>query len=141
MSRCLLLFAFFLSLANLAGQATASPADQDHIISIFFGGGSYYIDAEQATRLKQFLDAIPNLEAYEIEVQAHTDDIGNRAYNLRLSEFRGAAVRERLIQYPVAPEAIQVLPLGEDAPVYNNATWEGKISNRRVDVILKRILF
>lgn len=122
-------------------QADSSPADRDHQISIFFGGGSYYIGPEQDARLRQFLDEIPNLDAYEIEIQGHTDDIGNRAYNLRLSEFRARMVEERLINYPVAPEAIQTLPLGEDAPTYSNATWEGKLNNRRVDVILKRVVF
>jgi outer membrane protein OmpA-like peptidoglycan-associated protein len=47
---------------------------------------------------------------------------------------------DRLINYPLAPEAMQVLPLGEDAPEFDNGTWEGKLNNRRVDVILKRIV-
>lgn len=122
-------------------QTTTSPADQDHIISIFFGGGSYYIDGEQAGRLKEFLDGIGTLEGYEVEVQGHTDDIGNRAYNLRLSDFRARAVKALLLQYPVPEELIDMLPLGEDAPSFNNATWEGKLNNRRVDVIFKRVLF
>ncbi len=126
---------------GLAAQTDSSPADQDHIISIFFGGGSYYIDAEQATRLQEFLDGIGKIEGYEVEVQGHTDDIGNRAYNLRLSEFRARAVIQRLVNYPIPEELIDMLPLGEDAPSFDNATWRGKLSNRRVDVIFKRILF
>ena len=140
----LLLFVvlFFCTSAGLSAQeGSSSPADQDHIISIFFGGGSYYIDAEQAARLKEFLDNIPNIEGYEIEIQGHTDDIGNRAYNQRLSEFRARAVLQRLLNYPLPAEMMQILPLGEDAPTFDNATWQGKLNNRRVDVILKRILF
>ncbi|MEM7572640.1 MAG: OmpA family protein [Bacteroidota bacterium] len=124
-----------------AQESNSSAADQEHIISIFFGGGSYYINPEQAAQLKAFLDNIPNIEAYEIEIQGHTDDIGNRAYNQRLSEFRAREVLQRLINYPLPPEMMQILPLGEDAPSFDNATWEGKLNNRRVDVILKRILF
>lgn len=142
MLRYFVLLLFCFPCFSLVAQETSSPADQDHQISIFFGGGSYYIDAVQGARLQQFLDEIPNLEAYEIEVQGHTDDIGNRAYNLRLSEYRAKTVTDRLISYPpIIMEAIQVLPLGEDAPSYDNDTWEGKLSNRRVDVILKRIVF
>lgn len=136
-------FLFLLSLVFtplLATAQTSSPADRDHIISIFFGGGSYYISPGEDAKLQEFLDEIPNIEAYEIEIQGHTDDIGNREYNLRLSAYRARAVMDRLIAYPLAPEAMQVLPLGEDAPEFDNGTWEGKLNNRRVDVILKRIV-
>ena len=125
----------------MQAQPTTSPADQDHIISIFFGGGSYYIDGGQAVKLKDFLDGLGKLEGYEVEVHGHTDDIGNRAYNLRLSDFRARAVKALLLNYPIPEELIDMLPLGEDAPSFNNETWEGKLSNRRVDVIFKRILF
>ncbi|MFT5999238.1 MAG: outer membrane protein OmpA-like peptidoglycan-associated protein [Neolewinella sp.] len=135
------LLLMFLPTGIMQAQPTTSPADQDHIISIFFGGGSYYIDGEQAGKLRDFLDGLGKLEGYEIEVQGHTDDIGNRAYNLRLSDFRARAVKALLLNYPVPEELIDMLPLGEDAPSYNNQTWEGKLSNRRVDVIFKRILF
>lgn len=141
MSRTLLTSLLILSLCTCApAQSTSSPADQDHIHSIFFGGGSYYIRPDEEARLQEFLDNIPNIEAYEIEIQGHTDDIGNRAYNLRLSEFRARVTHDLLIAYPLAPEAMQMLPLGEDAPEFDNGTWEGKLSNRRVDVILKRII-
>ncbi|MEL7160289.1 MAG: OmpA family protein [Bacteroidota bacterium] len=135
-----LLYLLLLFGAPLAAQENASPAGEDHQISIFFGGGSYYIDANQAARLQEFLDGIPSLEGYEVELQGHTDDIGNRAYNLRLSEFRNQAVRDRLIDSAVPPEIIDMLPLGEDAPSFDNGTWEGKLSNRRVDIIFKRVI-
>jgi len=136
-----LLLLTFLCTRGPAQAQTSSPADRDHVISIFFGGGSYYISPGERAKLKEFLDDIPNLETYEIEIQGHTDDIGNRAYNLRLSDFRARAVRDRLVNYPLPPEMMQMLPLGEDAPAYDNGTWDGKLSNRRVDVILKRIVF
>ncbi len=139
MPRFFSLLLFLVMPLAVTAQAS-SPADRDHIISIFFGGGSYYISPGEDAKLQQFLDEIPNIEAYEIEIQGHTDDIGNREYNLRLSAFRARAVQERLIAYPLAPEAMQVLPLGEDAPEFDNGTWEGKLSNRRVDVILKRVV-
>ncbi|MEL6143484.1 MAG: OmpA family protein [Bacteroidota bacterium] len=121
--------------------AQSSPADQDHQISIFFGGGSYYIDGQQANDLKTFLDEIPNIEWYEVELQGRTDDIGNRAYNMRLSEMRVRAVKALLMDYPLPEEMMIMIPLGEEDPTFDNATWEGKLSNRRVDIILKRIVF
>lgn len=141
MPRLLTLLVTLFITTSFYAQSSTSPVDQDHQISIFFGGGSYYIDAEQAGRLRQFLDEIPNLQYYEIEIQGHTDDIGNRAYNQRLSEYRARMVMDYLINYPLPAEMMQILPLGEDDPTYDNATWEGKLNNRRVDIILKRIVF
>ena len=117
-----------------------APVESDLRISLFFGGGSYYLHPAEDARLRDFLDAHPRIDAYGIEIQGHTDDIGDRAYNLRLSAARAEVVRQRLLAYPVPPGAIEVLPLGEDAPVFDNATWEGKLSNRRVDVIIKPVL-
>ncbi len=137
----------FLSilLALAIGQAHAQIADTAAVapllqISIFFAGGSAYVYPEEAQRLRVFLDAVPGLDNYGVEVQGHTDDIGDRAYNLRLSAARSAMVREQLLAYPLQSAAIELLPLGEDAPSYDNATWQGKLSNRRVDVILKPMM-
>jgi hypothetical protein len=51
---------------------------QDEIrLSINFGGGSAYINEEQAAKLHEWLDTIPNLlERYEIQLIRHTDPIG-----------------------------------------------------------------
>ena len=125
-------------LATLSAQVKAKPTE--HRISIFFGGGSYYVTPAEETRLREFLNDIPDIEIYQVEIQGHTDDIGPREYNQRLSEFRCEAVRRKLLAYPLPAEQLSVLPLGEDAPSFDNATWDGKLSNRRVDIILKRVL-
>lgn len=50
--------------------------------SIFFGGGSYYINDDQVTTLYHWLDSIPNLlDKYEIHLISHTDPIGGKEYN------------------------------------------------------------
>ena len=105
-------------------------------VSVFFGGGSYYLHPDESARLRDFLDARPDLELHRVEVQGHTDDIGDRDYNLRLSAARAEVVRRYLVAYPFPEELVTVLPLGEDAPSFDNGTWAGKLSNRRVDVIL-----
>lgn len=45
-------------------------------MSIYFGGGSYDIDEFQQQDLSNWLDSIPNLEHYEIQLISHTDPIG-----------------------------------------------------------------
>ncbi len=120
-------------------SSNIGPAGE-RVISIFFGGGSYYVTPEQRERLRTFIDAIPDADTYGIEIHGRTDDIGDRSYNLRLSDFRTRAVEELLLLYPLPPEIMERLPLGEDNPSFDNATWDGKLSNRRVDVVFKPVV-
>ena len=110
--------------------------------SIFFGGGSYYIDQEQAGQLYQWLDSIPNfLEKYDIQLISHTDPIGGKEYNEWLSKMRSAAVQELLIRKPVPKHKISIKDWGLENAVYRNDTYDGMKLNRRVDVILYPIIF
>lgn len=127
---------------NTGGKAQnpAIKSEPPTQVSIFFPGGSAFIVPQQEARLRAFVDRVLDIKNYGIELQGHTDDIGNREYNMRLSAKRVASVQQLLEALKVDPNAIELLPLGEEEPSYDNSTWEGKLSNRRVDVILKPML-
>lgn len=110
--------------------------------SIFFGGGSYYIDEGQVTRLFHWLDSIPNaLEKYQIQLISHTDPIGGKAYNEWLSKRRSEAVQQVLLEREIPDHKISIKDWGLENPVYTNDSWGGMQMNRRVDVILYPIVF
>ena len=107
------------------------------IRSIYFRGGSYYVDREQTQELQHFLDSIPNLHNFLITVHSHTDNVGGQEYNEWLSQMRSESVIEKLISNEkVKPEVIEIKDFGLFNPIYDNATWEGRRKNRRVDIIL-----
>ena len=106
------------------------------IKSIYFGGGSYYVDYQQIIELQEFLNSIPHIETYYITVHSHTDNIGGVDYNNWLSQMRSTSVVERLILNEIKSEMIEIKDFGLHNPVYDNSTWEGRIRNRRVDIIL-----
>lgn len=74
-----------------------------------------------------------------VEVQGHTDERGNDAYNLDLSDRRANAVREYLIGKGVEAQRLNAQGYGETQPIdrnHNEAAWA---KNRRVAfLILKR---
>ena len=107
--------------------------------SIFFGGGSYYVDQQQEAELKALINSIKNLELYEVYVHGHTDDIGSMEYNQWLSDMRTDMVIRKIKNCGIAPEFIFEKDFGENSPVYDNNSWEGKIRNRRVDIIFKKL--
>jgi outer membrane protein OmpA-like peptidoglycan-associated protein len=132
-----------LSILLVCYFSTSAQQRADEIRkSIFFGGGSYYIDQQQATELYHWLDSIPELlEKYDIHVISHTDPIGGKAYNEWLSKMRSAAVQELLIRKPVPEHKISIKDWGLENAVYRNDTFHGMKMNRRVDVILYPIIF
>lgn len=135
MKRSIFIFAF--SMMAWSGMA------QDEIRkSIYFGGGSYYIDELQAEQLSNWIDSIPNLlDKYEIQLISHTDPNGGKEYNAWLSEMRGQAVFEMLKQLDIPERIIHRKDWGLENPVYSNESFQGMIMNRRVDILLHPVVF
>lgn len=127
-----LAFCAFLAITCVGVQAQEMERT---IKSIYFGGGSYYVDELQLEELYQFMDSIPNIFQYHITVHSHTDNIGGAAYNEWLSEQRSNAVIEKLLRRAIPEELIQRRDFGQYNPVFDNDTWIGRMKNRRVDII------
>ncbi len=122
--------------------ASALLAQEEIRKSIYFDGGSWYIDEGQSTELSRWLDSIPNLlEKYRIQLISHTDPIGGKEYNEYLSEMRSGAVFRLLVEQHIPQEVISVKDWGLENPVYSNDDWAGRFMNRRVDVIVFPIVF
>jgi peptidoglycan-associated lipoprotein len=83
-----------------------------------------------ATRLKS-----ENKNVY-IEIQGHTDDKADNAYNYRLGSDRAEAVRRFLSQQGIALNRMSTISYGEDSPVAPNTTAEGRAQNRRVVLVV-----
>jgi outer membrane protein OmpA-like peptidoglycan-associated protein len=67
-----------------------------------------------------------------VEVQGHTDDRGDVAYNQRLSQLRAEAVVRALATRGVAPERLVAQGYGPTRPVADNDSDAGRAANRRV---------
>lgn len=112
-----------------------------YIKSIFFGGGSYHIDEGQVNELQEFLDQFEPIEEYEILIQSHTDNIGSVDYNNWLSNRRGEMTKYHIVEHGIPFELLSNEDFGEYTPDFDNDTWKGRQANRRVDVIIRRIVF
>lgn len=131
MTRLLYILASFILLLPEDGVCQ----DKKLIRSIYFLGGSYYIDHHQEQELINFLDSIPNIEQYNITIHSHTDNIGGALFNKRLSEMRSWSAEQILTPGYVKKEAVEIQDFGQFNPLYDNSTHEGRMKNRRVDII------
>ena len=70
-----------------------------------------------------------------VEVVGHTDDVGDDAYNMALSEERANSVRDHLVSIGLDPNKIVTTGMGESMPIASNSTPEGRAQNRRVQIL------
>lgn len=122
--------------------AYAQNSQEELRKSIYFNGGSYYIDEEQVLMLSDWLDSIPNLlDKYQIQLISHTDPVGGKEFNEWLSKMRSQSVFEILIWKDIPEKFISIKDWAFENPVYQNNSRMGMRMNRRVDVILHPLVF
>jgi outer membrane protein OmpA-like peptidoglycan-associated protein len=71
---------------------------------------------------------------YTISVNGHTDDVGNDAYNQKLSERRAQAVRDYLVKSGLPAEILSVEGHGKSLPLVAGTAEAARAKNRRVEL-------
>ena len=84
--------------------------------------------------LDQFAASLRGSKVNAVSVVGHTDSIGSKAYNQRLSEQRASAAANYLISKGIPQGVMRVKGMGETQPIASNKTKAGRAANRRVDV-------
>jgi outer membrane protein OmpA-like peptidoglycan-associated protein len=109
------------------------PGSKVVLNNVFFDTGKSDLREEsfgELNRLAEIFKLYPNIV---IEVSGHTDNLGNRQYNVQLSQKRAEAVRDYIISQGVDGGRIVAKGYGPDQPRDTNATPEGRQNNRRVE--------
>jgi outer membrane protein OmpA-like peptidoglycan-associated protein len=96
------------------GSATLQPASQ-----------------EQLTNIAEILKAYPQVK---INIGGYTDNTGDPAANLQLSQQRADNVMAQLAQLGVDPSRMTAKGYGQENPVADNSTEEGRQTNRRISL-------
>ena len=84
--------------------------------------------------LKILDDAITKLQAnptLNVTIEGHCDSMGTIEYNLALGERRSNSVRDYLVSRGVAMARLRTVSYGEERPIADNSTAEGRSMNRR----------
>ncbi|MEK6478925.1 OmpA family protein [Catalinimonas sp. 4WD22] len=109
--------------------------------NIFFDTNKSNIRKESLVELNQIytlLKAQPNIV---IQINGHTDNVGDDAYNQQLSEKRARAVANYLLNYGLSADRITAKGFGESKPIASNEYEEGgRALNRRTEIEIIKIL-
>jgi outer membrane protein OmpA-like peptidoglycan-associated protein len=86
---------------------------------------------EQLRNIAEILKAYPNVK---VKIGGYTDNVGDPAFNMKLSQDRATNVMNELVILGVASNRLEAEGYGEKHPVANNSTEEGRAKNRRISL-------
>lgn len=115
--------------------ATAMPVAGKPIAlrNVFFETGSASLLPESAAELDHLVALLTQMPELHIQINGHTDNVGNDQDNQVLSEQRAKAVHDYLISKGIDPARLRFKGFGESKPVETNDTPEGRAKNRRTE--------
>jgi outer membrane protein OmpA-like peptidoglycan-associated protein len=101
---------------------------------IFFEFAKANLLPSSKNDLIRIVELLNTQASLTIELQGHTDSIGNDLSNMQLSVKRANAVKEYLMEQGIEAKRLSVKAFGESKPVAANSTEEGRQLNRRVEL-------
>ena len=102
--------------------------------NIFFDPNKYNLMPESDAELDQIVELMADNPTLKIQINGHTDNSGNAADNITLSENRARAVTTYLIARGIAATRLAAKGWGDTKPVADNSTPEGRARNRRTEL-------
>ena len=104
--------------------------------SIFFETGSARLLSRSFSALDSLVNLLMNYPVLKLSIEGHTDNVGGATYNQSLSEKRASAVMIYLINVGINSTRLGVTGYGQQKPVADNASSDGRARNRRVELLL-----
>jgi outer membrane protein OmpA-like peptidoglycan-associated protein len=102
---------------------------------INFDTGKYTIRPESQPIITQIVALLKNSPELKLSIEGHTDNVGNAQSNKTLSEQRAKAVMNAVVTQGVEASRLSAVGWGQEKPVADNRTEEGKAKNRRVEIV------
>lgn len=103
---------------------------------IAFDFNSAVIKKESYAKLDRAAAAFKKFPALQVGIAGHTDGIGSKAVNQRLSQRRAEAVKKYLVDHGLDENQITAEGFGASRPIATNKTPGGRAKNRRIEINL-----
>jgi outer membrane protein OmpA-like peptidoglycan-associated protein/tetratricopeptide (TPR) repeat protein len=105
--------------------------------NILYRTASADLQEESHVILENFAAYLKEHPKFDVEIQGHTDNVGNAKDNEALSSNRAFTVKALLETYGIEGKRITAKGYGQSAPLADNATEAGRAKNRRTAFVLK----
>ncbi len=118
------------------GLGLPKPQETPKFKNILFAPGSTDILPESYPAVEEVADFLKSYSTVRVEIQGHTDSVGDDQMNLELSQRRADAVRELLIKKGIDASRLMARGYGEIKPIGDNRTRKGQEQNRRIEFVV-----
>ena len=122
-----------MSLSVPLESVAAGASGNETLNNLFFDSGRYDLAEKSRTELDRLALFMQANKAIKVEISGHTDDKGDAAANLALSQKRAQAVVTHLTKAGIEPGRIRAIGYGKTRPLVPNTTDENRRLNRRID--------
>jgi OmpA-OmpF porin, OOP family len=112
------------------------PATKFTLDNVHFETGKSILQPSSYAELNEIVEYMKLNAQQVIEIAGHTDNVGQDADNLKLSQARAESVKNYLVKKGVAAARLKAKGYGASQPVADNSTVEGRQKNRRTEVRL-----
>jgi len=123
----------------IQADAMGAAIDKDGFIAldVHFATGKADILPESQPLIVQIVTLLRKRPALKIGVEGHTDNTGTPAANRQLSLARAQSVVAALTAAGIGANRLTPAGFGQDKPIADNRTEEGRAKNRRVELVRK----
>ena len=111
---------------------------QEFARAIYFNSGKTTFKPGVAGKLDLIAGIMKEYPNANFNIEGHTDSAGASAPNQRLSDKRAKAVLTYLSTHGIAGARLSSIGYGEDYPIADNSTRDGRAQNRRVEIKLRK---
>ncbi len=101
---------------------------------LLFKTGKAELDERSYRLLDQLVEFMNQNPTLKIEIGGHTDNVGSNSSNQRLSEARAQSAVDYIVAKGISRVRLKAKGYGEDTPIADNDTDNGRAKNRRVEL-------
>jgi OmpA-OmpF porin, OOP family len=106
-------------------------------LNILFETGKSAIQNESLPIVNQIFELLNSDTELKISIEGHTDNVGDATANKKLSNDRAKSVMDALVAKGVDKTRLSFVGWGQEKPVADNRTDDGRTKNRRVEIVKK----
>lgn len=113
--------------------ANAVPAKEWVLTGVQFESGSDKLKSSSSAKLDEAVQILKDNPSVRVQIQGHTDNMGDPEFNQTLSEKRAVSVKSYLVSKGIAADRLETTGFGENVPLADNSTTDGRSQNRRIE--------
>jgi OmpA-OmpF porin, OOP family len=106
-------------------------------LDILFDTGKSTIKTESQPIVDQIFELLNSNVSLKVSIEGHTDNVGSSESNKTLSDARAKSVVSALVTKGISVSRLSSIGWGQERPVADNRTEEGRTKNRRVEIVKK----